>query len=113
MTKDTKARPELGEVTWQDAHSPGSTEVVSLGELDKVHKPLIMKTVGWLLRVDKHGTTIAGEDCGDGDYRNVTFIPNVLITQVRPLKRPRKRKINPDVQFDGGITSALQVGSTT
>jgi hypothetical protein len=103
------SKPTLGIVEWNDAHSPGATEVVSLDQLDKVHNPLIMSTAGWILRDDHYGVTIAGESCGDGDYRNATFIPRVLIIDIRPLKQPKKKKgpkKGPSSSFDGDITSS-------
>lgn len=103
------AKPLLCEVVWNDAHSPGSTETVDLDHLEKIHHPYVITTVGWVLLDDCKGITIAGEDCGDGDYRNVTFIPRVLIISTRCLHRPRKSKTpikDPcGVSFDGGITA--------
>jgi len=85
-------KPSLGIVEWHDAHSPGSTEVVTAEEIHKVHHPLLMTTVGWILADDAVGITIAGEWCGDHEYRNVTFIPRVLVVNVRAVRAPKKKK---------------------
>jgi hypothetical protein len=103
-------KPSLSAVIWNDAHSPGATEVVGVDQLDKIHAPLIMTTVGWILRDDHFGVTIAGVYCGDGDYRNVTFIPRVLIVDTQKLSKPKKKAPKGALtSFDGGITAATKV----
>lgn len=67
-------------VTWHDAHS--KTHSFDLG---RDHKPARMFTVGWLLRRDESGVTIANEREADGDswdYRGHTFIPSGMIVKI-------------------------------
>ena len=51
-------------LVWLDAHSPSSTEVVNAGNLDEMHGTLRITTVGWELRHDDTGVTLASEFCG-------------------------------------------------
>jgi hypothetical protein len=93
--------PKLVEITWLDPHSPAATAVYNVTELDDVHKPIVVKTVGRLLRDDHVGITLACEDVGENNYRGLTFILRVLIENVKPLssnRKPRKAKIKPTIQ---------------
>lgn len=66
-------------VSWNDAHS--TTDTVD-------HSPKRQHTVGFLLRNDKAGVSIAaetGEEKGD-DVRDVTFIPRGMVVKVRRLR---------------------------
>lgn len=88
-------RPKLVEVIWDDAHAD-LTEA-SQAELDEFHQSAIMETVGWLLRDDHAGVTIANERCAhDQTFRGRTFIPRPLVRTVRWLAGPRKRKASPE-----------------
>lgn len=82
-------------LVWLDAHSPSSTEVVNADNLDEMHGTLRINTVGWELRHDDTGVTLASEFCGDGDFRGVTFVPKALVAERVELKAkgaPRARK---------------------
>lgn len=92
-------------VKWDDAYSPLGSEVTNDENLDEVHKPLEMLTVGWLLRDNLKGITICSENCGDGDYRNRTFIPRALVTSVRRLTKGKKLHPDPSPSFDAGLTN--------
>lgn len=78
-------------LTWLDAHSPNATTAVSVDEVDKIHAPITITTIGWVLRDDVNGVTIASEHCGDGDYRNCTFVLRSLVMEMKPVRTPRKR----------------------
>lgn len=79
-------------VVWDDAHGSAHREVT---EDDMPHRPLVMQTIGWLLRQDELGISIANEYCSDAEsacYRGHTFVPIGLIRSVTPftLSTPRK-----------------------
>lgn len=69
------ALPPIIAVTWDDAH--GSRETFTAEEID--HRPIRFASVGWLLRSDAVGVSIAGERAGDGSYRDHTFIPRGMV----------------------------------
>ena len=106
MAKPTGAKPELYLVTWEDAYSPPATETISIDELENAKKPLHITTVGWLLLDGDSIVIVAGEDCGDGDYRSQTRIPKAMIREMRPIRKRRTRKLptDDDASFDHGIT---------
>lgn len=81
-------------VVWDDAHG-SATEDVTIEALD--HTPMVMTTVGWLLREDERGVSVANERCEEGGkmvYRGHTFIPKAMVRSctVMKLVRPRKPK---------------------
>lgn len=82
----------LVSLVWLDAHSPSSTEVVNASNLDEMHGTLRITTVGWELRNDETGVTLASEFCGDGDFRGVTFVPKALVAERVELKTPKAKK---------------------
>lgn len=90
MVASIKGKPPLVQVKWNDAHSPAATETVNINEISRVHGTIPIITAGYLLRDDDVGITIGGEDCADGDYRNITFIPRCLVVEVIG-KRGRKK----------------------
>jgi hypothetical protein len=87
-------------VVWDDAHGSAHREVT---EDDMPHRPTIMQTVGWLLRHDETGVSIANEYCCDADstcYRGHTFVPAGMIRSVTPFnltipRKPRHAKVDP------------------
>jgi hypothetical protein len=82
-------------VVWDDAHGSSTTDV-TIEDLD--HKPLVMTTVGWLLREDERGISVANERCEEGGkmvYRGHTFVPKAMVRSATPMKlvRPRTKKV--------------------
>lgn len=80
---------------WEDAHGDAHREVT---EDDLPHRPMIMKTIGWLLKQDDKGVSIANEHCSDGDamcYRGCTFVPAGMIISITPFKLQTPRKTRP------------------
>lgn len=73
-------------VRWLDAH--GSDGTISVHEID--HKPYVYTTVGYLLRSDEVGVSIASEQGEDGKFRDITFIPRLMIEDESPIL-PKKR----------------------
>ena len=96
MTTD---HPILAHVVWDDAQST-ATESVSLKDIDHHHRSAVMQTVGWLLKEDEKGVSVANERCldeGDETYRGHTFIPSSLVRSVTPVIKPkvsRKKKVD-------------------
>jgi hypothetical protein len=76
--------------TWNDAH--GSDGTVATHELE--HKPYRYTTVGFLVRSDGEGVSIAHEHAEDGKWRQVSFIPRAMIVEEQLIgpypKRPRR-----------------------
>lgn len=65
-------------VTWDDANVADSS-------VD--HVPKRMYTVGFLMRRDKVGVSIAAETSDEkNDVRSVTFIPAAMVVKVRRLR---------------------------
>lgn len=77
-------------ISWDDAHG-NATACYSQHEIP--HAPVKVTTIGWLLREDAAGVSVANEYCSDGDYRGVTFIPIGMITARKTIsKKPRSTK---------------------
>jgi hypothetical protein len=74
--------------TWQDAHGSSTSSAYSEHEIP--HAAILITSYGLLLRQDDSGVSIASESCADGTYRGVTFIPRVLIVELRPLEKPKR-----------------------
>jgi len=82
---------ELYAVTWGDAH--GSDGTLQVHEVD--HKPYVYTTVGFLVKTDEIGVSIAFERTEDGKYREISFIPRAIVLDefsLGPLRKPRRRK---------------------
>lgn len=81
-------------VLWDDAH--GDTAMFS--EEDVVHKPYRFESIGFLVRSDAVGVSLAREVGEDGRFRDHEFVPRVLIVDEFPLpprKKPRVKKVKP------------------
>lgn len=81
-------------VVWDDVQSSATT-VVTEENLHTHHTPITMKTVGWLLRDDEDGVSIACEEYwedGIPNWRGHTFILRSLVRSVTPFKLPAPRK---------------------
>ena len=70
-------------VTWNDAH--GHDGECELGRLD--HKPYLTKSVGWLLRTDDIGVTIAMDLFPDEAtaFKNSAFLPYGMVVDIQEL----------------------------
>ena len=82
-------------LSWNDAHT--DTNEFSLSELEEIHKPWKIETVGWLLREDTKGISLANEKTGTDTYRGYTFVPLGMVISVKPYKNPRKRTAKPPI----------------
>lgn len=80
--------PIIG-VTWEDAH--GSDGTISAHEVD--HKPYVYTSVGYLIRSDEIGVSVAHEQGEDGKFRQITFVPRkMVVREVTISPRVRKKK---------------------
>ena len=87
----TPTNLELVILTWLDAHT--DTSEFSLTELDEKHKAWQIETVGWLLRDNQEGVSLANEKTSPETYRGFTFVPKGMVLSVKPYKSPRKPRI--------------------
>jgi hypothetical protein len=68
-------------VTWHDAHSTAADDY----DEAKHHQPCVMYTVGWLMKKDEAGVTVACERYMENEewrYRAPTFIPSGMVVKV-------------------------------
>ena len=79
---------ELVIVRWNDAHA-GGHEQYDMASVP--HSPMVIQTVGWLLRDDAAGVSVASETV-EGGYRSYTFVPRGMVIEVKPIKPKRKKK---------------------
>ena len=87
--------PPLVAVLWHDAHSPVVTSVIDVESttLGGAHGPVKMCTVGWMLKFNRAGVSVANECVDDGDYRGHTFILRSMVREIRILtKQPLGRR---------------------
>jgi hypothetical protein len=85
---------------WADAH--GSTGTIADHEIE--HKPYVYTLVGHLVRTDEVGVSIAAEEGEDGRWRDVTFVPRVLVLEEYSLGevKPRRKRKNAKATGTGG-----------
>lgn len=67
---------------WHDAHETQH----DIPPEEIIHEPMVQQTVGFLIRRDKLGITLATEHGSDGNLRTTNFIPAGMIQRVRKLK---------------------------
>lgn len=78
--------PTLVQVEWHDAWVDG-TEPVTLSDVGLAHKPKTIVTLGWLLKQDETGVSLANEHYADEQvYRGRTFIPSGMLVAVTPYR---------------------------
>lgn len=78
-------------VIWDDAH--GSTAMFDAAEVE--HKPYRFTSIGFLIRSDEVGVSLAGEVGDDGRYRDHEFVPRAMVVtewSVGPLRPKKERK---------------------
>ena len=72
-------------VEWLDANA---TQLSSFEEHEIPHAPMTAQTLGWLLRDDEKGVSVAGEFFEtDKTWRSVTFVPRGMVVRVRSVGR--------------------------
>ena len=79
-------------VEWLDAWAD-ATAAITERDVGDSHKPEVIRTLGWLLKEDEAGISLACEYCADGSYRGRSFIPKGMVSKVTHYKltKPRKR----------------------
>ena len=80
---------ELYACVWDDAH--GSDGTLAAHEID--HKPYRYTAVGFFIRSDEIGVSLAFEKGADGKFRDITFIPRAIVVEeysLGVLRKPRK-----------------------
>ena len=79
-------------VEWNDAVNWDSP--VSLSDVTGCHRPEVVQTLGWVLKDDEVGISLATEYY-DESYRGRSFIPRAMIITVTrfALTKPRKKKL--------------------
>ena len=82
-------------VEWLDAWT--NELGVTVEDVGASHKPMRVRTIGWLLKDDDIGVSLANEHFDDNSYRGRTFILRPMIVSVLPfaLTKPRQRKGRP------------------
>ncbi len=77
-------------VEWQDAWT--NELGVTVDDVGATHKPMAVHTIGWLLKEDEIGVSLANEHFDDGSYRGRTFILRSMVVSVthHALAKPRK-----------------------
>ena len=83
-------KPEIYACKWADAH--GSDGTLQVHEID--HKPYVYTTVGFLLKTDSVGVSIAFERGEDGKYRDITFIPRAIVLDEFSLGDLKRRRVH-------------------
>ena len=86
--------------TWNDAWVRAE-EPITLAEVKASHKPLVIKTLGYLLLDDEVGVSLANEYYDeDGTYRGRTFVHRPMVISVKRFRLTKERgpkvKLNPE-----------------
>mgnify|MGYP001572385386 FL=1 len=100
-------------VTLTDANTD-SEDVVNDDSIDRLHKPTIVHTLGWVMRDDDVGITVCTEYY-DHAFRGRTIIPRVCINSVTDYKlskppKPRKPKSKPNGDVRAGTRTDISPG---
>ena len=74
---------------WLDAH--GSTDFVDPDDIDADHKPRIATSLGFLVKRNEVGLTIAGCLDSEGMLDRVLFIPTEMVVSVKVLGGRKSR----------------------
>ena len=87
-------KPPIACVVWDDAHGNQSM----FTDADVEHRPYRFSSVGFLVRSDEIGISLAREVGEDGAFRDHEFIPRIMVIDewvIGPLKKPRARRQSP------------------
>lgn len=95
--------PSLVIVVWNDAWT--NEMGVTLEDVRASHKPMVVRTIGWLLLDDDIGVSLANEHFDDGSYRGRTFILRSMVVSVTPynlskLRPKRERKPKAETRLE-------------
>lgn len=79
-------------VWWEDAQGSATT-IISKSSIEEKHKPIVMETMGWIVRDDEKGISICNErytEDGEVQFRGHTFVPRSLIVKVSKARSSRR-----------------------
>jgi len=80
--------PYLARVRWDDAHGDANQTVYDLTDL--AHEPLVVESVGYVVRKDDTGVTMftdrVHQQDGSFSWRGRGFIPNGMIREIKRLR---------------------------
>lgn len=82
-------------VTWNDAWQDTDNFTTAHG-IVSTHAPLKVETLGWLVRDDTVGISVANEQSmedGVPTFRGRTFIPRAMVVTVTHYTLTKKRKL--------------------
>ena len=77
--------PEIVEIVWLDAQS--SLSAMSIDKIDKSFKPVLTKSVGYLVKEHKEYIILAFMYFGSDVYKHWQLIPTGIIKSKRILKK--------------------------
>lgn len=87
-------------VAWEDAWKAATADITE-DNIDAWHGAVPTQTIGWVVKHDNKGITIANErsvnSAGKEEWRGATFIPAKMILSINPfnLTSPRKKHETP------------------
>lgn len=76
----------LVKAVWRDAQA---SSTIAFAEHEIPHAAIEITTVGWLLRQDESGVSIANEYCADATWRGLTYIPAGMLVKLEDVKKAR------------------------
>lgn len=80
----------LVRVKWQDAYSGAANRAFEESEIP--HEILDVETIGWLLKDDEKGVSLACEYLSDKTWRGHTMVPRPMVISVEPLVAPPRKR---------------------
>lgn len=78
-----RSAPQMALVEWEDAHQ--SPPEVELAPGSRAPTPLIMRSVGWLVRKSRRAVVLATDVYPDGRARGLSRIPWGMVRRVVTL----------------------------
>ena len=104
----TKPTQPYIEARWLDAWSDTANFATAHG-IALTHKPMLVRTRGWLIVDDEEGISMAAEDSlddgGEMVFRGRTFIPRAMIQSVTVMKFTRPKKPQAPPQYHPEVPS--------
>jgi len=81
------------EVQWRDSHTPTTTAWRNWAEVKQYHnEPCKCSTVGFLVRSDKRGVTLAMSVTDGGLFGGLWHVPRGLIIRTLRLRRSSRKR---------------------
>ena len=86
--KQKPASGDLVEIEWGDAHGNAGWQKLE----DLQHFSITCWTIGWFIRHDDEGISVAASCNTELDFSNSSFVPGGMIKKVTVLKKARKKR---------------------